>query len=1169
MKLLNLDLIAFGPFTDVNLNLSGGLEGLHLIYGLNEAGKSAALRALRSLFYGIPERTSDNFLHDNSKLRIGATVRHSDGSELSFVRRKGRKATLLDPNEQPLDDSSLRKYLSGVAEEVFATMFGIDHEALLSGGRELLAGKGEVAHSLYAAALGTGNLREVMKELDDEASAIFKPRGSAQTISKLIAQHKDLKSTIAELSLPSSEWKEHTGALERAQQEADAVTEQLAELRTALARLERLREAIPIVSERNNLLRQLQDMGKVVVLAPEFKTSRLDAQRTRTEAIKTKARIEGDLQRIEAEIDALDVPEGVLKEKDAINALHERLGGYRKAQQDKPTLATERDVLIKQVQNTLIELSGKDDLDQVAEHRLPIEEVSKIRRLGTRYDKLQSELDRSEKRKSGLDTRLAKAERDLEKSEPAPDVSELKAAVRRARRKGDPESQMAESCAKMQKTRSQAERGLKALPLWDGTLEQLEALSVPMPETTERYNELLAELEQKKGALDGLAADIDQNAEDRRHRINELQAAGEVPTESQLGEARAHRDTGWQLVRRAWLKSEDVAEDARLFDANADLPDAYEHSVQSADSVSDRLRKEADRVAELQQLADGLAGCDKKRKAVEADREKNNDDTARVTDEWHSLWRNIGISPLSPKEMKNWLTRHEKLVAHAATIREHEAEAAHLKAMIEAERETLDKCLEQIGEPPAGGEEGLANLLDRCEEAISRIEKAARARGKLEAKIEELGRDCHDAAEEHDAAERALAAWRKDWVQAAATLRMQENADPADAAAVLDRIQALTTNFDKAEEFRRRIEGIDDEAKRFNDSVADIIGRVAPGLGHLAAEQAVTELSAQLNAALSDEATLKQLARQRDEKTETLRQAELDIEQATGTLEGLCLKAGCEEPEDLEAVEERSEKARVLRAGIAQAEERIAAHSGGAGLDDFIREAEATDPDSLPAQIDELDRQMKEKDQQRTGLDQAIGSERQELNAMDGSAQAAEAAEAAQNSLAGIRANAERYAQLRIAGAALERAIERYRETNQGPILGRASQLFSRLTSGAFSALRTSLDEDDQPIIEGVRLSGETLTVEGMSNGTRDQLYLALRLASLEKHVRSSEPMPFIVDDVLVNFDNERSEATLKVLAELSRETQIIFFTHHLHLVDLARQAIPEDVLFVQELAAG
>ena len=47
MKLLGLDLIAFGPFTDKRLDLADGREGLHLVYGPNEAGKSSALRGIK------------------------------------------------------------------------------------------------------------------------------------------------------------------------------------------------------------------------------------------------------------------------------------------------------------------------------------------------------------------------------------------------------------------------------------------------------------------------------------------------------------------------------------------------------------------------------------------------------------------------------------------------------------------------------------------------------------------------------------------------------------------------------------------------------------------------------------------------------------------------------------------------------------------------------------------------------------------------------------------------------------------------------------------------------------------------------------------------------------------------------------------------------------------
>jgi len=78
--------------------------------------------------------------------------------------------------------------------------------------------------------------------------------------------------------------------------------------------------------------------------------------------------------------------------------------------------------------------------------------------------------------------------------------------------------------------------------------------------------------------------------------------------------------------------------------------------------------------------------------------------------------------------------------------------------------------------------------------------------------------------------------------------------------------------------------------------------------------------------------------------------------------------------------------------------------------------------------------------------------------------------------------------------------------------------------------------------------------VEGMSSGTRDQLYLALRLASLEKYMESAEPMPFIVDDVLVDFDDSRSQAALNALAELAEKTQVILFTHHAQVVEQAKQ---------------
>jgi uncharacterized protein YhaN len=60
--------------------------------------------------------------------------------------------------------------------------------------------------------------------------------------------------------------------------------------------------------------------------------------------------------------------------------------------------------------------------------------------------------------------------------------------------------------------------------------------------------------------------------------------------------------------------------------------------------------------------------------------------------------------------------------------------------------------------------------------------------------------------------------------------------------------------------------------------------------------------------------------------------------------------------------------------------------------------------------------------------------------------------------------------------------------------------------------------------------------------------------------------MPFIVDDILIKFDNARATAALKALAELSARTQVVFFTHHRHLMELAERNLPGSVLIEHHL---
>jgi uncharacterized protein YhaN len=89
-----------------------------------------------------------------------------------------------------------------------------------------------------------------------------------------------------------------------------------------------------------------------------------------------------------------------------------------------------------------------------------------------------------------------------------------------------------------------------------------------------------------------------------------------------------------------------------------------------------------------------------------------------------------------------------------------------------------------------------------------------------------------------------------------------------------------------------------------------------------------------------------------------------------------------------------------------------------------------------------------------------------------------------------------------------------------------------------------------------------------MSEGTRAQLYLSLRLATLEQqHSAHSEPMPLVVDDILIGFDDKRTRVGLDVLAEVAQKTQVLLFTHHHRVLDLANTLETPAGIYIHELA--
>jgi len=114
--------------------------------------------AITDLLYGFEPRSTADFLHKYSDLRVGADIVSADGSRCVFRRRKGLRNTLVDAADKPLDDALLDPLLGGVTREVFRTAFGLSQDGLRAGAQALIEARGGIGESLFAASSGLKGL---------------------------------------------------------------------------------------------------------------------------------------------------------------------------------------------------------------------------------------------------------------------------------------------------------------------------------------------------------------------------------------------------------------------------------------------------------------------------------------------------------------------------------------------------------------------------------------------------------------------------------------------------------------------------------------------------------------------------------------------------------------------------------------------------------------------------------------------------------------------------------------------------------------------------------------------------------------------------------------------------------------------------------------------------
>ena len=997
-------------------------------------------------------------------------------------------------------------------------------------------------------------MNRVLASFKDESDGLFKARAANPAINQLLRQFKEAQQKQSQASLSHEEFKRLRRELKEAKEALEEKRRRLRELEQEKNRLERIRRAQPKVDQRRSLLERREELGDLPVITNEIVEARRHLEKGLELAERDINQQQTEIRSLESEIDRIKRQPELIASSEKIRALHQKVGSIRKADADRKGLVTEREIALNHAKRLHTDLRLDCPFNEVESLRLDRPERTRIQKLSTDYTTRTQERKSLEKNLMENDLELRSAQEELNTLPEPKDVKAAEEALEEIARHGDLEASARKEEITLQAEKNRLANLIKGLRFWSGSIEDLEALPIPSADTIEGFEKDHAELGKKEERQVERLVDAEKRAQELKAECESLQRISAVPSIEELTSIRSERNNGWRLIKRAWLENEDVSTEAASYSPDKELPTAYEEKVEEADSTADRMREKAEEVAHLERLQADIRSAEGEIKHLQEEEKALGERRRHFQKEWERLWSGLAAKPDSPRGMKEWIVEREKILNLYEKIRTGQNELDTLNAeILEDKRVLRDLLITSFGRSADElAELSRKDLLVRLSNHLKEEQKVTTRREKLREKISTAERNQLKYESQLKQNQVSHESWEKEWEKAIHNFGEKVVLQPESAAGFLEDLNQLFLALDRETELQRRISGIDEDSREFTHEVAAFCHDIQSDLQDADPLEAVEQLMNKQESAEDAETSFKELTKQLQTVKKRLLSAEGEKKEFQDRLEAMIQFFKVTELEKLRELHTRALEAADIRKRIEALEEELSSETAGETLDQLIKMAEAEERDALPSTLREIGDEIGRFDAEKETLNQQIGGLHDQLKRMDGSAAAAEAAEEMQSILAAMPDKIDRYVRLELAHFLLQKEMEIYREEHQDPVLAQAEKFFRTLTNESFIKLTTDLDDKNKPIIYGVRKNDEHVPVEGMSDGSRDQLYLAFRLASLLLYLEKNEPLPFIVDDILIKFDDERAAACMRVLADLSQRIQVLLFTHQARLIKIA-----------------
>ncbi len=1148
MRLRRLRLECYGNFADTTLELDDRPGTLNLVVAPNGAGKSVLRRAISELLFGIHPQTPMGFRFDYNRMRLMAGAAFPDGQALGFARRKGRANTLTGHDGQPPHPSLPNRLPRETERKRLERLFMLDSAALREGGKALLQTDGDLADALLSSAGDLGSARTLATDFAARRDEAAPERKSART--PFYAAGEDWTAASARLAETLAK-PAAVDAQERARAEAAAVREaanaRAAAARAELARLARVRSTRRHLRDLDAAAAWL-DANPAAPLLPQTAIDALDAAKAALAEAEREAAAARQLHAAAAsELAGVAADPAVLAEAAAIEHLAATLAQATSARTDIPKRERELADARAGIGRLLRDLSSPADPADAAAELRPAADIAAARALFAGRAGLEAARITAAGAAADAQERLAQAEDDLAALPAAADTEALQAALAEATADGDPVRLAQAAAAASTEAAARLAAELARVPAWPGSAAALAALALPAEATLARLDRALTQARaQADAAAARQAQDAAALAADRQ-RLADLTGGRTLPDAASLAAARAHRDQGWALVFARLGGEPDPAAEA-AYAPGTPLPLAFQHAMAAADAVADRRVQEAARLATAAELQTGI---DRHAAALAASTAQARHHHGAAQDAATAWDAAIAVTALPAAsglaELRSFIAARDKVIQ--ALESERNADAA-----VEATTRRQAGHAAQLAAALHTTPDSLPRLLGAARQRVAASERSAASRQALARTLVTARRAAANAATARDQAAAAMAAWTVRWQDALARLRRPADEPPDATAAVLDALIALPPHVEAADTAQRRIAEMRSELDRFAAACAAAAATLDDAGGDPAA--AVARLATRLQAARDADARRVVLAGQATAAAARDQAAAAALARAQATLGAATHGVGAATVAEAEARVALAAQRLAQDAAHAAALARLHEDGDGRSIATLRAEGEATPAEAAA----EATQHAEAANAAAQAAAQGAAAEQEraegELRRLAAGQDAVRAAADRQAAAARLSRVLEDALVQHLAASMLDQGLHAVEATGSanGRLL-RLGETFARLTGGAYDRLSPADDGKDSEAygrLVAHEAGGGEKHIGQLSEGTRDQLYLALRLVAVEDHVQSAPPLPFVADDILQTFDDTRARAALEALVGLSHHVQVILLTHHPHVGQIA-----------------